>query len=290
LPKDFKSSLQNRAVGRALALWRRESGLSLVEVGERVGWSPAKTSMMQNALVPINDADVVALALTYGVSGVRRKPVVLGAQRVCDPLRFDLLTADAPSCVGWTYAEVEAEASYVRAVALDVLSPLFRTPEYEAALHGVQVDVVSGQGHRHYADAQRKQVMQHLGTGPSLRLDLVVGEAVLRRPIGGALVMADQLLRLVALADLPSVRVRLVPDEIGAFPGMTSFALLSFREDEFDDVVYLDNLHGGTWLEAEWERQPYAQTFERLVTMALPAGDTAARLVEAAQLLKDGAD
>ncbi|MET8764284.1 Scr1 family TA system antitoxin-like transcriptional regulator [Lentzea sp. NPDC004782] len=117
-----------------------------------------------------------------------------------------------------------------------------------------------------------------------------MGEAVLRRPVGGALVMADQLLRLVALADLPGVRVRLVPDEIGAFPGMTSFALLSFREDEFDDVVYLDNLHGGTWLEAEWERHPYAETFERLVPMALPVKDTTARLVEAAQLLKDGAD
>ncbi|MET8764285.1 Scr1 family TA system antitoxin-like transcriptional regulator [Lentzea sp. NPDC004782] len=146
MPKDFKSSLQNRAVGRALALWRKESGFSLVEVSERVGWSPAKTSMMQNALVPIDDADVVALALAYGVSGVRRKPVVLGAQRVRDPLRFDLLTADASSCVGWTYSEVEAEASHVRAVALDVLPPLLRTPEYEAALHGVQVDVVSGCG------------------------------------------------------------------------------------------------------------------------------------------------
>jgi hypothetical protein len=290
MPKDFKSNLQNRAVGRALALWRKESGLSLTEVGERVGWSSAKTSMMQNALVPIVDADVVALALVYKVSGERRKPVVLGAQRAQDPLRFDLLTGDASTCVGWTYAEVEAEASYVQAVALDVLPPVVRTPECEAALRGVQADAVSEQGHRHYGDAHRKQVMRHLSKGPTLRLDLVMGEAVLRRPVGGALVMADQLLRLAAFAELPGVRVWLLPDELGAFAGMTSFTLLSFREDEFEDVVYLDSLHGGTWLEAERERRPYAETFERLVTEALPVDDTIGRLIEAAQSLKDNAD
>ncbi|SMC48443.1 hypothetical protein SAMN05660733_00026 [Lentzea albidocapillata] len=290
MPKDFRSNLQNRAVGRALAMWRNESDLSLLEVGERVDWSSAKTSMMQNALVPIIDVDVVALALVYRVSGERRKPAVLGAQRARDPLRFDLLTGAASSCVGWTYAEVEAEASYVQVVALDVLPPFVRSPEYEAALRGVQADAVSEQGHRHYGDAHRDRVMRHLSTGPSLRLDLVVGEAVLRRPVGGALVMADQLLRLAALTELPGVRVRLVPDDVGAFAGMTSFTLLSFREGEFEDVVYLDTLHGGTWLEAERERRPYAETFERLVTVALPTERTISRLIEAAQLLKDNAD
>lgn len=289
MPKDFKSNLQNRAVGRALALWRKESGLSLSEVGKRVGWSSAKTSMMQNALIPIVDADVVALALAYRVRSERRKPVVLGAQRARDPLRFDLLTGDAAACVGWTYAEVEAEASYVQVVALEAVPPFARSPEYEAALRGARVGAVSEQEHHHYSDDHRKRVMQHLSEGPSLRMDLIVGEAVLRRPVGGALVMADQLLRLAALAKLPGLRLWLMPDEVGAFAGMTSFSLLSFREDEFDDVVYLDTLHGGTWLEARCERRPYAETFERLATVVLPAEDTTERLVEAAQLLKDSA-
>lgn len=290
MSRNFKSNLQNRAVGRALALWRKESVLTLAEAGERVGWSPAKTSMMQNALVPIVDVDVVALALVYGVSDERRKPVVLGAQRARDPVRFDLLAGDASACLGWTYAEVEAEASHMQVVALDVLPPCVRTPEYEAALRRVQVEAIAGQEHRHYGDAHRERVALQLNKGPSLRLDLVVGEAVLRRPVGGALVMADQLLRLAAFADLPGVRVWLVPDDLGAFAGMTSFTRLSFRPDEFEDVVYLDSLHGATWLEAEHERRPYAETFERLVTVALPIGVTVERLIEAAQSLKDNAD
>ncbi|MFD9704341.1 Scr1 family TA system antitoxin-like transcriptional regulator [Lentzea sp. NPDC059081] len=289
MPRNFRSNLQNRAVGRALALWRRESGLSLVEVSERVHWSTAKTSMLQNALIPIVDADVVALALAYRISNERRAPVVLGAQRARDPIKFDLLTGDASSCVGWTYDEVESEASHVRAVALDVLPPFVRTSEYESALRHVQVDAMLEQNHRHYSDAHRARVTSHLTEGPSLRLDLILGEAVLRRPIGSALAMADQLLRLAALADLPGVQVRLVPDEVGAFAGMTSFSQLSFREAVFDDVVYLDTLHGGTWLEYEHDRRPYAETFERLATVTLGAESTAGRLIEAAQSLKDSA-
>lgn len=286
----FKSNLQNRAVGRALALWRNESGFSLKEVSDRVHWSTAKTSTMQNALVPIADDDVVALALVYGISAERRKPVVRGAQRARDPRLFDLLGGDAPPCVDWTYPDIEAEASRAQVVALDVLPYVARTPEYDAALRDVQAFTVSVQAHRYYSEAHRRQVTQHLSEGPTLSMDLVVGEAVLRRPIGGALAMADQLFRLAAFAELPGVQVRLVPDQVGAFAGMASFSLLSFREEQFEDVVHLDSLHGETWLEAERERRPYAETFEHLATAALSPEQTIERVIEAAQLLKDAAD
>ncbi|SEP91623.1 helix-turn-helix domain-containing protein [Lentzea albida] len=289
MPKGFKSNLQNRAVARALALWRKESGLSLAEVTDRVKWSSAKTSMMQNGLVPITDADVMALALAYGIDELRREPVFWGAQRARDPRTFDALTGGTASCVGWTYSEVEAEANYVRVVALDVLPPLVWTPEYSEAVRGVQVEAVSEQGHRHYSDDHRAEMLHQLGHGPTLRMDLVLGQAVLRRPVGGALVMADQLFQLGSFAQLPGVRVFLAPDRLGAFAGMTSFTVLSFREAQFDDVVYLDSLHRGTWLESETERLPYVESFERLTSAALPAAVTTGHLYRAAQHLKDTA-
>lgn len=45
---------------------------------------------------------------------------------------------------------------------------------------------------------------------------------------------------------------------------------LDWDEAKLSDVVYLDSLHGGTWLEATPERRPYTETFERLVTVAAP--------------------
>ncbi|MGZ3147947.1 DUF5753 domain-containing protein [Lentzea chajnantorensis] len=289
MPKNFKSSLQNRAVARALALWCRESALSLSDVSKRVQWSSAKTSMMQNGLTPITDADVMALALAYGIDDARREPVFWGAQRARNPRRFDLLTGGTVPCVGWTYDEVEAEANHVRAVALDVLPPLVRTPEYSGAVGRQQVGAVSEQGHRRYPDGHREQMLRHLTGVVSLRMDIVLGAAVLRRPVGGPLVMADQLFQLAAFADLDGARVFLVPDEVGAFAGMTSFSLLSFRQPQFDDVVHLDHLHGDVWLESEAERQPYADAFGRLMDVALPVAETSERIVQAAQRFKDAA-
>ncbi|MFJ8967051.1 helix-turn-helix domain-containing protein [Lentzea sp. NPDC102401] len=287
MPKNFKSNLQNRAVGRALARWRADSGMSLTEVTKHVGWSTAKTSMLQNALQPIPDHDVLALALIYGIADDRRRPVLLGAQRAQAPTQFELLGGDISACLGWTYAEIESEANYTRVVALEVLPPVVRSPEYEAALCRTQADALSKQLHRHYSDADRKQVIDHLRNGPTLCMDLIIGESILHRPVGGSLVMADQLLRLATFSTLPGVRVQLAPDNNGALAGMAPFTAMSFREVAFDDVVYLDTLHGGTWLESQSDVQPYTETFAQLASEALPTNDTSDRLIEAAQQHKD---
>ncbi|MCG8926159.1 DUF5753 domain-containing protein [Lentzea sp. CC55] len=281
MPKGFKSSLQNRAVARALALWRMESGLSLTEVTERVNWSTGKTSMMQNGLVPITDADVVALALVYRIDDARWKPVYWGAQRARNPHTFDLVTNGAMPCVDWTYSEVEAEASHMRVVTLDVLPPMVWTPEYLAA--------VRGGSDRDYDDLHRARILGQLDPDPTLQVDLVVAQAVLRRPVGGALVMADQLFQLALFAQLPGVRVYLVPDSAGVVAGMTSFTLLSFREPQFDDVVYLDCPHCGVWLERETDRLPYLELYGRLMSTTLTDAETVEHLHRAAQDLKDGA-
>ncbi|GAA3652661.1 helix-turn-helix transcriptional regulator [Lentzea roselyniae] len=266
-----------------------ESGLSLSEVSQRVHWSAAKTSMLQNGLVPITDADVMALALAYRIDDVRRQPVFWGAQRARDPRTFDVVTGGTVPCVNWTYSEVEAEASYVRVVALDVLPPLVWTPEYSAAVRYGQIDAASERGHRSYDDLHRAQMLSQLDQDPTLRVDLVLGEAVLRRPVGGALVMADQLFQLAVFAQLPGVTVYLVPDSVGVVAGMTSFTLLSFRETQFDDVAHLDCPHGDMWLERETERRPYLELFGRLMSTTLADDETAERLHSAAQDLKDTA-
>lgn len=281
MSKGFKSSLQNRAVARALALWRMESGLTLAEVTERVKWSAAKTSTMQNGLVPISDADVMALAVSYGIDDAQWKPVFWGAQRAHDPRTFDLMTSGTTPCVDWTYSEVEAEASYVRSVALDVLPPLVWTPEYSAAIRGEQAGS--------YHELHRARALSRLDQDPTLRLDLVLGQAVLRRPVGGALVMADQLFQLATFVQLPGVNVYLVPDSAGVIAGMTSFTMLSFREPQFDDVVFLDCLHKGLWLEREAERRPYLELYGRLMSTTLTDAETVEHLHSAAQDLKDAA-
>ena len=83
--------------------------------------------------------------------------------------------------------------------------------------------------------------------------------------------MADQLLWLVQLCGMESVRVQVIPSVLGAFPGLGwSFTCLSFLERQFEDVVAVELPHGTTWLEQEQERVPYEHTFLKLQEIALP--------------------
>lgn len=88
--------------------------------------------------------------------------------------------------------------------------------------------------------------------------------------------MADQLLWLVQLCGMESVRVQVVPNLLGAFPGLGwSSAWLSFLERQFEDVVAVELSHGTTWLELEEERVPYQHTFLKLQEMALSEEESA---------------
>jgi len=71
VPKDFRATALERAIGRQLAGWRNERELSLTEADRRVGFSSAKLSMMENAVQPSAPVDVMALNLAQ-VLVVRR--------------------------------------------------------------------------------------------------------------------------------------------------------------------------------------------------------------------------
>lgn len=156
---------------------------------------------------------------------------------------------DGRPCLEWSVDELEAEAIELRIVAGELFPPLLQHQAYAGAVH------------------------------------VVLSEAALRRAVGGAQVMTDQLLWLLQLCGMESVTVQVVPNALGAFPGQGwSFTCLSFLERQFEDVVAVELPHGTTWLEQEAERLPYEHTFLKLQEMALPRAESAelvAELVEA---------
>ena len=76
-------------------------------------------------------------------------------------------------------------------------------------------------------------------------LTAILDEAALRRPIGGAAVMRDQLREL--LRPRPNVTIRVVPYATGAHPGLEgSFVLLDFPEETaFPTEVYAADTRRG---------------------------------------------
>lgn len=272
-----RANLQRQALSRVIRGWREDSGLSGSELSRKAGWSSAKMSMMQNAACPIFADDVLVLAMILGIDEATRRLAYNSADRAHRSADWDRESPGAPR-FGWTLDEVEAEAGELRVVAGEILPPLFRTQGYAEALRLGQAVAAESP----YSVELRDKILAGVMVNGSPRLHVLLAEAVLRRAVGGPVVMADQLTWLLQLIALPAVTVQVVPDGIGAYPGIGwCFTMLSFMAKHLDDVVFVQQLHNALWLEAADDCVPYEKTFCRLAQVALPPADSVELIAEA---------
>jgi len=100
----------------------------------------------------------------------------------------------------------------------------------------------------------------------------VLDEGVLRRSIGGAKVMHDQLVHLAELAERPTVRIHIVPAEVGAHIGLLgAFAIAGFTDD-VPGTVYFESPDQGETTQDPTTVASMILTFDTLRSEALPRG------------------
>jgi hypothetical protein len=167
------------------------------------------------------------------------------------------------------FVGLEAEASSMRVWEPVVLPGLLQTEAYMRALMrtGRSSDPPENIDRRVALRIKRQDRLK----GPSpLTLSAIVDESVIRRVVGGADVMGDQLRHLLGQAQLPNVILRVLPLDAGEHLFLSGpAALLEFRETTHSDVVYLEGLAGDYYEEQPLEVARYRNEFERLSTMAL---------------------
>ena len=102
-------------------------------------------------------------------------------------------------------------------------------------------------------------------------------EAALRRPVGGARVMRDQLEALIGIVTkMPHVRLQVLPFAAGAHVAAGgSFTILRFAQRDLPDVVYLEQLTSAMYLDKHEDVDFYFDTVNRLFVEAAPLSDTA---------------
>ncbi|MDH2426595.1 helix-turn-helix transcriptional regulator [Sphaerisporangium sp. TRM90804] len=99
-------------------------------------------------------------------------------------------------------------------------------------------------------------------------LVVVLDECVLRRPVGGAQVMHDQILHLLDTVRRPEVVIQIVPLEAGAYSGLAGpFVVADMAGRE---VVYVDNALSGDVIEHAPDVATLKRLWESLRAEALP--------------------
>jgi len=276
MPKDFRATTLERAIGRQLAGWRDERELSLTEAGQRVGFSSAKLSMMENAVQPSAAVDIMALGYVYKVPTAEWQAVVLRAQyaeqlrtRALNTVNFDP-AAD--------FANLVFEATVLRTFTTGFVPALLQLPDY--AHFAVRVD----DPYRAALQAAvRDSWSSRLCDKDPLNVQAVFPESVLRPVVGGPRVMKAQLLHLMEMSEQGTVSVQVVPRGAGAYPAMGSpFTLLSFPHRQHNDVAYLETFIKGEYVEDPGHTEQCARRFARLREIALEPGESLELIAEAA--------
>lgn len=143
-----------------------------------------------------------------------------------------------------SYLEIERSATVLRTWEPVTVPGLLQTEGYaRQVLKGAN----PGQGaadidQRVAARMARQQIWERADPPPPM-MPAIIGEAVLRRRLGGADVMLQQLERLVAVAESePRITVQVLPfGSPGCAGTLAPFVVASFAPDPRPDVAYLDN-------------------------------------------------
>jgi uncharacterized protein DUF5753 len=142
-----------------------------------------------------------------------------------------------------TYLEIEQTARVLRIWEPTAIPGLFQT---EAYARQVLIGAVPGTNEaeieqRVAARLARQQLWERTDPPPPMT-PVIVGEAALRRCLGGPKVMREQLEHLAAVTAHPRISVQVLPfDSPGQGGLLAPFMMASFGPDPRPDIAWLDN-------------------------------------------------
>ncbi|MDH6617106.1 transcriptional regulator with XRE-family HTH domain [Streptomyces sp. SAI-135] len=248
--------------------------MTLEEAGTSVGISKATLSRYETKEGSVKWPAVDALCREYGASDEERLALVELAKGAKIQGWWRSLDDPIPESMNLMLTledEVVREDHY----ACMYVPGLLQTRAYAEAVHRASEVQCPEREVQHMVDIRMKRQELLEREEPPL-LWCVVDEAALRRRVGGHEVMHDQLQHLLTMAQRPHVTVQVLPFSSGAHAASVgSFAVLRGPAPELD-VVYVDLLGGGLFMEKQRELERYRLAFEYLSAQALDLESSAA--------------
>ncbi|MBT3074445.1 MULTISPECIES: helix-turn-helix transcriptional regulator [Streptomyces] len=216
-PDDESGAAVVAAVGRQIKAWREAAGMRAAEFGAAMGYGED---------------------LVYKAEGGRRIPrpefmdgadVVLGAGGKLAAMKADIAEVRYPKKIR-ELAKMEAAAVELVAYSNSSVHGLLQTAEYARALFAMRQPAYP-QEEIERAVAARLARQTILERQPSPTLGFVLEEVVLRRPLGGKMVLRHQLEHLLAVTELRNVTVQVMPMDLDEHAGIDGeIQVLKFKD------------------------------------------------------------
>ncbi|MBX6749698.1 MAG: helix-turn-helix domain-containing protein [Micromonosporaceae bacterium] len=264
-------------VGAQLRRLREARGISREQAGYEIRSSESKISRMELGRVSFRLRDVADLLTLYGVAeDDPERERLLGLVREANAPGWWHQFGDLMPSWFQPYVGLESAASVIRTYECQAIPGLLQTRDYARAVVKALAPGATAAEVERRVELRATRQHQVLHRNPAPVLWAVIDEAALHRPIGGVAVLRDQLTALVEAAREPNIKIQLLPFEVGGHAGLTgSFTILRFPEQDLSDVIYVELLTSGLFLDRSHDVDTYAEAMERLCLQAREPDQTA---------------
>ncbi|ROO82910.1 helix-turn-helix protein [Actinocorallia herbida] len=263
-------TVRHRRLSAELKRLREAADLTPQEAADLLGWSRPKLVRIENSGGVPSVEDVHRILDSYG--GIDQALRLALAQLTQD-VRLRGWWSAYGDVVGGSYAQCEDVATEIRSFETSFIPGLLQTAAYaRAIMQGDEPDLVERR-------VQARMTRQALLTRPNApKLSVVLDESALRLPIGDMEVLREQLEALLTASRRSNISIRVLDETAGLHPGRTggSFVIFGFESAIEPDVVYLETLAGGLYLEEIAQVRRCNVLYEGIVSAALPEDQSAA--------------
>jgi transcriptional regulator with XRE-family HTH domain len=287
---------QHRSLRMALRGHREREQKTQQDVAQAMEWSISKVVRIEIGDSLVSSSDLRQLLSLYGVESSAERERMLRWARAAknQPWRayLDVLSASFVRFLGY-----EAGASRVWQVQPHFVPEVMQVEGYARAMLGGS-DVVprSALAIERLIEVRMTRGKWLLGTHPP-SVVVFLGEAVIRRVVGGPTVMREQLEYLIRVAGFEHVSMRVVPFAAGVYPGVRdAFVLLAFEDPQEPEVLHIESSSdsgtrdgtNGAASKASIDLRAYQNALEQLDALAVPEERTVALLRASLAALPQG--
>ena len=275
-PVSMGSSVPRRQLGRMLKEAREKAGFSLDGAARELEFSRNKMYRIEGGQTPVRKVDAEAMSRLYGVEPEFMGVIVAVAAETKSQGWWHAYGKVIPSWFD-LYLSLEAASTRIRSYESGVLPGLLQTREYAEAIFRLRPDVTEEEVERKVSlRLERQRILQRRRPRPP-QFDVLIDEAVLRRPIQDRAGMREQLAHLAEASGRPGVTVQVIPSAVGPHRASIAgaFGILEFPGGSQPEptTVYCEGLTGALYLDRSAEVAAYSSVWQTLTGLALdPAG------------------
>ena len=268
--QDREPTIRSRELGEGLRRAMQNAGLTGKDVARLLDLSPSWVSRLISGKRNVTAVQASAFLAVCRAPSAERERLLELCDEQHTPGWFQQHGSRLPLQLV-TYIDHENKAVAISCFDSTLVPGLLQTGDYARALLKEAGRVPADEIDARVAARLARQSL--FSRDRPARFAFYLHEFVLRLPVGGSAVMADQLQQLQRLSRRPYLTLRVVPASLGAHAATAgSFILMEFAE--FKPVVYLESETSSLFLEKPVEIAAYQDILESLAQTALGEGES----------------